>query len=55
MNLILSFERWLLAEKSELTLHNKLILYKQILKPVWTYGIQLWGCAKHSNVRVYQK
>jgi len=32
-----------------LSIHNKLMLYKQILKPVWTYGIQIWGCMKQSN------
>jgi hypothetical protein len=22
---------------------------------VWTYGIQLWGCTKHSNIDVIQR
>ena len=26
--------------------------YKQALKPIWTYGIQLWGCAKKSNINI---
>ena len=34
---------WLLGRKSQLSLENKLIIYKTVLKPVWTYGIQLWG------------
>jgi len=33
---------WLLVRKSATTLENKFRLYKAILKPVWTYGIQLW-------------
>ena len=33
---------------------NKLLLYKQILKPIWTYGIQLCGCTKQSNVKIIQ-
>lgn len=41
---------WLIGRKSKLSLHNKLLLYKQILKPVWTYGIQFWGCAAKSNI-----
>lgn len=45
---------WLLGSHSELSVHNKLLLYKQILKPVWTYGIQLWGCTKKSNIKVIQ-
>jgi hypothetical protein len=32
--------------KSKLSLENKLIIYKHILKPTWTYGIKLWGCSK---------
>jgi hypothetical protein len=24
-------------------INNKLFIYKIILKPIWTYGIQLWG------------
>ena len=34
---------WLIGRNSSLSLHNKLLLYKQILKTIWTYGIQLWG------------
>jgi len=48
IRLILSFH-WTLS------IHNKLILYKQILKPVWTYGIQLWGCTKQSNTDIIQR
>ena len=43
---------WLLGRKSALTTHNKLVLYKQILKPVWTYSIQLWGCTKTSKIAI---
>jgi hypothetical protein len=45
---------WLLGRKSKLSLHNKLIIYKAILKPVWTHGIELWGCAKPSNIKMIQ-
>jgi len=37
---------FLMGRRSNLSIHNKLMLYEQILKPVWTYGIQLWGCTK---------
>jgi hypothetical protein len=40
---------WLLGRRSALSLRNKLVLYTQMLKPIWTYGIQLWGCAAHST------
>ena len=45
---------WLLGRNSELSIYNKLTLYKQVLKPVWTYGIQLWGCTKKSNIKMIQ-
>jgi hypothetical protein len=45
---------WLLGRKYQLSVHNKLMLYKQVLKPNWTYGIQLWGCAATSNINKIQ-
>jgi len=45
---------WLMGKRSALSIHNKLMLYKQILKPVWTYGIQLWGCTRQSNIDIIQ-
>jgi hypothetical protein len=35
----------ILGRKSELSLGNKLLLYKTILKFIWTYGITLWDTA----------
>jgi len=46
---------WLLGRRSALSLHNKLVLYSQMLKPIWTYGIQLWGCAAQSSIAVIQR
>jgi hypothetical protein len=46
---------WLLGRNSELSIHNKLTLYKQVIHPVWSYGIQLWGCASVSNIQVIQR
>jgi hypothetical protein len=46
---------WLLGQKSKLSLGNKTLIYKCILKPIWTYGIQLWGCAKPSNIKIIQR
>ena len=31
------------------------MLYKVILKPVSTYGIQLWGTASNCNVEILQR
>jgi hypothetical protein len=33
---------WLINRKSQLSLENKIAIYKAIIKPVWTYGIELW-------------
>jgi hypothetical protein len=46
---------WLLRCNSELSIYNKLILYKQVLWPVWSYGIQLWGYASDSNIQVIHR
>jgi len=41
-----------LGSKSQLSIENKLLLYKAILKLIWAYGIQLWGTASNSNIKV---
>lgn len=46
---------WLLGRDSALSVENKLLIYKVILKPVWTYGVQLWGTASKSNVEILQR
>jgi hypothetical protein len=44
---------WFLGGKNHpLSLENKLLLYKAIIKPIWTYGIELWGCSSKSNVNI---
>jgi len=32
-----------------------MLIYKTILKPVWTYGIEQWGCANRSNIAIMQR
>jgi hypothetical protein len=46
---------WLLGRSSRLSLSNKLLLYKTILKPIWTYGIQLWSTASTSNIEILER
>jgi hypothetical protein len=36
-------------------MENKLLVYKTILKPIWTYGISLWGSASTSNIEILQR
>jgi hypothetical protein len=45
----------LLGRNSELSVHNKLTLYKHVIHPVWSYGFQLWGCASESNIQAIQR
>jgi hypothetical protein len=41
---------WLLGRKSKLSTSNKLLIYKAIRQPIWTYGTQLWGTASTSTI-----
>lgn len=46
---------WFLGADFELTESNKIMLYKLMLKPVWTYGILIWRCASTSNVEIKRR
>ncbi|CAG9783481.1 unnamed protein product [Diatraea saccharalis] len=47
--------QWLLGRHSVLSIDNKLLIYKVVLKPIWTYGIQLWGSACNSSIEIIQR
>ena len=40
----------LTSRKSKLSIENNLKIYKTIIKPIWTYGIPLWGTAAMSHI-----
>jgi hypothetical protein len=42
--------KWLIGRRSNLSIENKVLLYKTIIKPIWVYEIELWGCASKSNI-----
>jgi hypothetical protein len=46
---------WILGRLSELSIENKLLIHKTILKPIWTNGIPLWGTASNSNIEILQR
>ncbi|KAJ8710369.1 hypothetical protein PYW07_009735 [Mythimna separata] len=46
---------WLVGRKSKLSNTSKMTIYKAILKPIWAYGIQLWGTASHSNIEILER
>ena len=31
------------------------MLYKTVLKPVWTYGVQFWGTSSDSNIEILRR
>jgi len=45
---------WIVGRKSQLSLGNKLPVYKAILKPIWTYGLQVWESASNSNIDILE-
>jgi hypothetical protein len=42
-------------KKSHLSVENKLLTHKAVIKPIWKYGIELWGCASKSNIIIMQR
>jgi len=46
---------WLLGRSSPLSLGNKLLLYKRLITPIWTYGTEFWGCVCKSNTAIIQR
>lgn len=46
---------WLVGRHSQLDLTSKRLIYQSIIKPIWTYGVQLWGCTKPSNQLIIQR
>ena len=46
---------WIIGRKSQLSLEHKFLLYKAILKPIWAYGIQLWGTVSNSKIDILER
>ena len=49
INLRWSKMYWLTGSKSVISIHNKLLLYNMVIKP-----IQLWACSSQSNIKSIQ-
>ena len=54
LNLRLRMLKTLLVNNKHTNLKTKLLMYKSLIKPIWTYGLQLWGNAKKSNLNRIQ-
>ena len=50
LDVILRTLYWSIGRKSQPSLANKLLVYKAILKHIWTYCAQLWGSASDSKI-----
>lgn len=46
---------WLINSRSPLSLEHKVLLYNQVIKPIWSYGLQLYGNASASNIEILQR
>jgi len=46
---------WVIGRKSQLSLVNKLLVYKVLLKPIWTYGVQLCGSASNCILEILER
>jgi hypothetical protein len=40
---------WIIGRITHTSLESKVLLYRTIIKPIWTYGIELCGCASKSH------
>jgi len=40
--------------KFTLPIQNKFVIYKSILRPIRSYGVQLWSCAKPTLLKTIQ-
>jgi hypothetical protein len=54
VNITIKQLNWLLGRKSNLAIENKLLIYKTIIIPIWTYGLELWGCASTSSISIIE-
>jgi hypothetical protein len=37
------------------SIDDKLFIYKAAVEPIWSYGIELWGCASKSNIVIIRR
>ena len=42
-------------KKSHLSIENKLLIYKVVIKQIWRYGTELWGCASKYITVIMQR
>jgi hypothetical protein len=40
---------------TKLSINNKFLIFKTILKPIWASGIKLWGTASMSSIEILKR
>jgi hypothetical protein len=55
VNITIKQLNWLLGRKSNLVTESKLLIYKIIIIPIWTYGLELWGRSSIFNISIIQR
>ncbi|PNF20186.1 hypothetical protein B7P43_G16736 [Cryptotermes secundus] len=53
--LIDTLQKAVRRRRSKLSNENKILIYKTVIISIWTYGIELWGCASKSNTNIIQR
>ena len=48
-------DNWLIGKKSHLSIENKLLIYKAVIKQICSYGIELWSCTSKSDIVIMQR
>ena len=46
---------WLIRPQSKLSFSRKRLVYITMIRPVWTYAIQLWGSTSNTNYKIVQR
>jgi len=46
---------WLIGKKSNLSTENKLPVCTAVIKPIRSYGMELWGCAGKSDTVIMRR
>lgn len=54
LNIIIGKYGWLVGRRSPLAIENKLLLYKSLIRPVWSYCCPIWSAASNSNIKKIQ-
>jgi len=45
----------LIGKKSHLSIENELLIYKAVIKRIWSHRMELWDCTSKSNTVIMQR